>query len=781
MDPFSLTLASPVDRWDEAIPLGNGLLGGLLWGGGNQIRLSLDRGDLWDLRPHPAFIRPGFNYAKVVELATSGQTDALNKEYSRVSDFPTKLPGARLVLTLAPQYQAGEFRLEMRRAAGVVEFGAERAECFFSARDPVAVLFVPGAARMKLVANDAVKSLGYQPARLGSDGQATWLAQDAALGFRYAILAASRAAPGGTVVAAVITTNQEAADPLALARRRAAAALEAGYQKLLAAHLEWWKAFWARSSVTVPDYAIQQHYNLVRYFYGAASRGGAPPMPLQGVWTADEGKLPPWHGDYHHDLNTQLTYWAYPPMGHFDEGRTFLDFMWRLKPRHEEFARNFFGLRKGFVVPGVMSLDGSPMGAWFQYTLSPTMGAWVAQSFYWHWRYEMSRAFLAERAYPYCAGIGEALAGLLRPDASSGRLKLPLSTSPEIHNNTQRAWVKPNSNFDLALLTWLFHANAEMAGALGLKSESARWSALKAQLDPLAVEGEAGALQVAAGEPLTESHRHLSHLMAIHPLGVVTVEGSRRDRRIIDASLGQTDRLGTSLWTGYTFSWMAALRARAGRGNDALRFLSDYVHSFILRNGFHVNGEQTRKGLSSYHSRPFTLEGNFAAAQAVHEMLLQSWGGRVRVFPAVPFAWREASFQDLRAEGGFRVSAERRQGRTTRVSVTASVEQRLRLVNPFKGRRFESSRPVREQGDELHCLLKAGETLELTESAGSPARRAPRRKSSTNFERRNVLLVDGKPAYRYAASGGNVTGGPRTVSGVLKFDLHPEGGLLSCQ
>jgi hypothetical protein len=68
-------------------------------------------------------------------------------------------------------------------------------------------------------------------------------------------------------------------------------------------------------------------------------------MPLQGVWTADAGSLPPWHGDYHHDLNTQLTYWAYLASNRFDHGLSFLDFMWSLKPVHEEFARFFLGLK----------------------------------------------------------------------------------------------------------------------------------------------------------------------------------------------------------------------------------------------------------------------------------------------------------------------------------------------------------------------------------------------------------------------------------------------------
>lgn len=189
----------------------------------------------------------------------------------------------------------------------------------------------------------------------------------------------------------------------------------------------------------IPDPALQLHFNLVQYYYGAASRQGAPPIPLQGVWSTDNGKLPAWRGDYHHDLNTELTYWAYLNSGRFDQGMSFLDFMDSLKPVHEKFAREFFGLPTGQVVPGVMALDGKPIGSWVQYTLSPTIGAWVAQSFHLHWRYTMDKKLLTERAYPYCVSPGDALLGLLKPDAKTGKLKLPLSSSPEVHNNTQAA------------------------------------------------------------------------------------------------------------------------------------------------------------------------------------------------------------------------------------------------------------------------------------------------------------------------------------------------------
>ncbi|HBY62143.1 MAG TPA: hypothetical protein DEH78_20165 [Solibacterales bacterium] len=703
-----LSLTAPIVRWDEAIPLGNGVLGGLLWGSGDEIRLSIDRGDLWDLRRHPSYVKPAFKYSTVVDMVRSGNAAKLNQEHAVISDFPTRLPGARLVIRLGAGAQAHSFDLDMARALGGVTLGPKKLKVFFPATEPVALLLVPGApASVDLVPNQAVRKLGYDPPVLRRENARVWLLQKAALGLEYAVYAVKKPVSGGTLIAVTIATNGEGRSAEDAARQMTARALERGIAAIQAEHERWWRGFWSQSSITLPDEAIARHYHLVRYLYGAGSRPGSPPMALQGLWTSDDGELPPWRGDYHHNLNTQLTYWAYLHAGHFDQGLAFLDYLWKVKPVHERFAREFFGVNNGIIMPAVTALDGQPMGSWFPVTLEPTMGAWNAQAFYLHWRYTMDRAFLASRAYPYAKAIGEGLAALLQPDPN-GRLKLPLSSSPEIHGNSPRAWLTPNSNCDLALLSWLFGANEEMASELGEPREAERWKLLRALLDPLSLN-EAGELLVAPGEPLTESHRHHSHLMAIHPLGLVHVD-SDQGPRTIAASLAANEKLGTEEWCGYSFSWMAAMRARVGQGDEALRYLSDYLGRFTRRNGFHVNYEASQK-----RGRPFTLEGNFAAAQAVHEMLLQSWGGRLRVFPAIPAAWSGVSFDGLRSEGGFRVSARRTGGRTREVTVQATVDQLLRLRDPFRGGGFETNLAVQQIEGDLVVGLRAGETLRLRE------------------------------------------------------------------
>ena len=712
-DALALHLSAPVKTWEEGIPLGNGLTGGLLWGESHTINLSLDRGDLWDERLPEIYRQAGWNYDTIKRLKAAGNQQEISRRFDAPYNqypYPTKLPVGRLVLTFDETQQAKTFSLDMREAVGRVELTRSDIECFFSATAPVAFLRIRGPApSLHIVRPDGLDRLGYAPAHFVRSGNITSMVQKAAEGLSYGVVIAEQHREAETLLAISIVSSTDGADLLAIGSRRVRDALDAGYAASFRSHRRWWEDFWVTSAVTIPDARLQKHYNLVKYFYGAASRVGAPPMPLQGVWTRDDGNLPPWKGDFHNDLNTQMTYLAYQTAGLFEAGRSFLDYQWQLLPAYRRFARQFYGV-DGAIVPGVATLGGKPAGGWSQYALSPTNGLWVGQSFYLHWRYTMDRDFLANRAYPWLSEITTGVVNLLQE--REGKLYLPLSSSPEIHNNSLRAWLTPNSNYDLALLQWAFDALGEMAAQLERPADVAHWRTLREKLDDLLIDHD-NVLMFAKGEPFRASHRHHSHAMAIHPLGTLNVEGNAHDRAVIDATLDRMEKLGTRAWVGYSFSWFACMLARAGRPDEALRYLTDYERAFILRNGFHVNGDQIGAGLSAFRYHPFTLEGNFLAMQAIQEMLLQSWGGRVRVFPALPHAWADVAFDRLRAEGGFIVSARRTAGTTKMVRIVATTDQPLRLKNPFGEAPFHANRPIERTGDELRCDLRKGETLEL--------------------------------------------------------------------
>ena len=737
---LNLKLAAPITTWDEALPLGNGLMGTLVWGETNLVRLSLDRGDLWDERPSKRFVevKDRFTWKAMQEMVVSNRMDEFNDVFDSNYDYdgpPTKLPAGRLEITLGPSQKIESFELNLATAQALVRLnGGSEISAFVNASalsEPVTLLRIPGPSpqAVRLQSPESVKKLNYAPARTGEAEGWRWFEQEAANGFSYAVCVGWKRVGNATLLGVTVATRREGKSPQAVARTRIEKALKQGYDQQFTAHTRWWSDFWTRSSVTVPEAHILKHYYLVRYFYGAASRRGAPPMPLQGVWSADAGSLPPWKGDYHNDLNTQMTYLAYRVSGDFEEGACFLDYLWNLLPTFRQFARDFYDA-PGAAVPGVMSLAGQPLGGWGQYSLSPTMGAWNAHLFYLHWRHTGDRKFLGDRAYPFSEDIAVCLKALLKADAQ-GVLKLPLSSSPEIFDNSRRAFLKPNSNYDLASIKMLFLAVAEMARELGKTTQAAEWSELAAKLGDFYVDTAHGLLMDQT-TPLPGSHRHLSNLMPLHPFNLLTIEGSENDRGIIRTSLADWDHAGTGGWCGYSFSWMSCLRARVGDAETAIRNLDIYARAFILRNGFHANGDQTKSGFSGFTYRPFTLEGNFLAMDAVHEMLLQSWSpnpgaaeaGVIRIFPATPWRWHEAGFEDLRAEGGHRVSAKRENNATTWIKIIAGNTGVIRIRDNFGGRTPEwRVEGVKKEGQDFVANLKRGQTLEgrLPKPAEIPA------------------------------------------------------------
>jgi len=398
------------------------------------------------------------------------------------------------------------------------------------------------------------------------------------------------------------------------------------------------------------------------------------------VWTADNGKLPPWKGDFHHDLNTQLSYWPAYSGNQLELEKGFLDWLWNIREEGKKYTRWFYEA-DGLNIPGVTTLTGVPMGGWIQYSFGPTVSAWLGQHFYLHWKFSQDQSFLKERAYPWMKEVAIFLDQIANIDAA-GKRSLPISSSPEIFDNSREAWFGHTTNYDLSLIRFTYSAAAELASELGFQEEAEQWNTILNQWPELAVDPESG-LMFAPGFPYHESHRHFSHLMAFHPLGMVDMSQGPAEQEIIDNTLRNLEKHGPDWWTGYSYSWLGNLYARAFEGEHAARALKDFATCFTLPSSFHVNGDQSGTGKSKMTYRPFTLEGNFAFASGIQEMLLQSHTGIVRIFPAIPESWENVSFRTLRTEGAFLVSAIRKNGVCTEVEITAEQGGTLRLADPF--------------------------------------------------------------------------------------------------
>ncbi|MEW6746751.1 MAG: glycoside hydrolase N-terminal domain-containing protein [Planctomycetota bacterium] len=734
---------TPAMVWDEALPLGNGTLGALVWGDGQPLKISLDRTDLWDLRPVPQFESEDYSYATMREWVREGRIDDLHKLYDDPygNAGPTKIPAGRIELTFPRALTFRDSRLDLSAATASIAFDTGiSVDVLVHATLPIGMINTEGASEVdahlvvppfagdvkdpaglgKISAGD-LASLGYSPPELASGQHWTGTLQEGWGGFRFAVTLAWRARPSGWLGVWSIATSNESPDPLSLALKRCEEALALDFADHTDTHGRWWEAYWDRSAVHLPNATLERQWYLETYKFGAATRSDAPPITLQGPWTADNGKIPPWKGDYHHDLNTELCYWPCYTGNRLHEGLGFVEWLWQTRDNARAWTRRFFA-KPGLNVPMTADLNNNQIGGWHQYTHSCTTAAWLAQHFYLHWRYSMDRVFLRERAYPFLSEAAVFLEAITEKDAA-GKRTLPLSSSPEINDDRIDAWFPTITNYDLALIRWLFATTAELADEVGEAQSARHWREVLDETPDLATAPEDSRLLVAAGYPLPHSHRHFSHLMAIHPLGLMRWENGERDQATIRAALEELDRLGTRWWTGYSFSWLACLAARARDGARAERALEIFSTAFCLRNSFHCNGDQSGKGYSEFRYRPFTLEGNFAAAAAIQEMLLQSFSGIVRVFPAVPETWQDVAFEKLRAEGAFLVSAERRDGVVVEVTIRAEKDGTCRLADPFGGAAFDiegmPDHEIQRVGHELHFQLATGQALRFRRRAAS--------------------------------------------------------------
>ncbi len=351
------------------------------------------------------------------------------------------------------------------------------------------------------------------------------------------------------------------------------------------------------------------------------------------------------------------------------------------------------------------------MGGWIQYSMSPTTALWVAQHFYWQWKYSMDKLFLKEKCYPYLNEVERYIAEMLNKEKDrNNKAKLQLSSSPEYHDNNIKAWFSDMTNYDLSLIKSFYDFGTATA-ATAYNRRPNEWIGVEMTLPELDVN-ETG-LTVAPGQNLEASHRHMSPYMAIYPLCLLS-GNDNNEKEIIEKSIKHIEEKGTSQWCGYSFSWMACIYARAKQADKAVKQLQIFASNFCSPNSFHLNGDQKGGQYSSFTYRPFTLEGNFAFAQGVHELLLQTRDGVVEIFPAVPDSWKNVSFKTLRAEGAFLISAEKENGVPSQTSITAEQGGILKIKKPFKTFYITNlQKKYKLENDILEIEMKKGETITI--------------------------------------------------------------------
>jgi alpha-L-fucosidase 2 len=718
--------------WDEAMPLGNAMVGNLVWQKEGKLRFSLDRADLWDLRPMENIDFDKWKFQNVYEHWKAGKYEdvqqAFDVPYNKLP-APSKIPAGALEFDIAKLGKVKLVSLDVETALCFVEWeNGAKLTTFVHAEKPVGWYKfenLPEAISLELVSpaynresegeytnqsrND-LNQLGYPQGEIIKNENSYTYIQKGWGDFSYEIHTSWEEKGNELVGSWSVSSANKDWEVTPPASDVVIKAMEFGFKNSERTHLNWWKNYWAQSHVEIPDSLLERQYYLEMYKFGAAARADAPPIALQSVWTADHGKLPPWKGDFHHDLNTQLSYWPAYAGNYLGLEDGFLNWLWKYRPAFKKYTKDYFGV-EGMNVPGVTTLEGEPMGGWIQYSMGQSVASWLGHHFYLHWKFSMDRDFLEQRAYPWLKDVAVFL-DQVSVKGEDGKRKLLMSSSPEIYNNSAKAWFEETTNFDLALIRWNYEKAAELALELGLNEEADKWSKILSEWPELAVDEETG-LMFAPEFPYHESHRHFSHLMGFHPLGLVDFSKGEADKKIIQNTLKHLDEMGSDYWTGYSFSWEGNLYARAFDGENAARVLRIFAECFCLKNSFHVNGDQCKAGHSTMTYRPFTLEGNFAFASAIQEMLIQSHTGEIKLFPAIPADWKDAKFEKLRTYGAFLISAKMDEGVVSEVEIFSEKGGKLVIENPFKTTDFKTDKDYIIEGNNLVLETKAGEKINM--------------------------------------------------------------------
>ncbi len=628
--------------------LGNGGLAAAVYQTGTAKRLSLRLGDS-RVRDHQGTGGTTFGNARLpvgdLTLSTAGDVTAVNL---RLSLWNAELAGTvtttRGVLSIRAYTHATRDVIVF--AAGVLS-GSETVAWSFTAataRSP-RLDFKPAPAGLKANPKPTVTSTaagGSCTQNLAAGGQTVtrWQLRTEADGTTRTLLATvAHTFPGSTAGTVAASNLSGAAAPT--------------LDQLTAEHRSWWHGFYPKSFLTVPDTRLQGFYWIQLYKMASATRRDRPVLGTCGPWL----EKTPWPGTWW-NLNVQLEYWLLNATGH-----TELDSLSASLDRYRaNLASNVGSAYRGDSIgmartsqedlrTGTVGVPGSG---------SPEVGdlTWALHDAWLAYRHSMDDTVLANLVFPLLRRAIDYYLHFLARDGS-GAYHLPKTFSPEYASTR-------DCNYDLALVHWgcatLLAANRR----LGLDDPLAgRWQDV---LDHLVTppQDATNGFWIGADVQLTSSHRHYSHLLWFYPLYQLDVTTSSANRAALTKSLSHW--LGfTGAQQGYTFTGSGSMYAVLGNGDRALAQLGTLLARFVQPN-------------TMYREAGPVIETPLSGAQTMHDMVVQSWGGTIRVFPGVPSAWADVTVHNLRTEGAFLVSAARRAGSTQFVRVKSLAGEPCRVA-----------------------------------------------------------------------------------------------------